>query len=288
MRWKRVQGTQYVLRTLWNVFYVLKHPWLLPFLLKVHIPPANNISKGWTLPNVLHDNSLCSALFLVLWQSLLCFSSCFFPEQNVSLLKWQAKKTGKLRLNTIVHYCDWLCSLKGSQSYKMCSLLGLEHLLEWIFNMPVEKPEEISSHLPTVNLGLKRNKIVKACSGFKKKKKSDPLYFFSQIILKSTRLLVYRLSNTSTAVSVEMCMRFFFFIHSNWLTRSRPTDSKCSRLLFHWHLCSSRPWLSRSHHWRWEWNRSGVCAAQTQTGSKEGIMSHLRCRPLVWKRALLR
>lgn len=168
-----------------------------------------SISKLWTLPNVLHDNSLCSALFLVLWQSLLCFSSCFFPEQNVSLLKWQAKKTGKFRLNTIVHYCDWLCSLKGSQSYKMCSLLGLEHLLEWIFNMPVEKPEEISSHPPTVNLGLKRNKIATACSGFKKKK-SDPLYFFSQIILKSTRLLVYRLSNTSSAVSVEMCMRFFF------------------------------------------------------------------------------
>lgn len=84
-------------------------------------------------------------------------------------------------------------------------------------------------------------------------------------------------------MSVKVYMSFF---HSNWLTRSRPMDSKCSHLLPHWHLCSShRGCLSPC--WRWEMNRPGTCAAQTQTGSKEGILSHLRTCPLVWKRALL-
>lgn len=76
------------------------------------------------------------------------------------------------------HYCaDWLCSLKGSQSYKMCSLLGLELLLEWIFNIWVE----FNSRLPTVNFVLKKNKTITACCEF------GPLYFSSQIILKLTQ-----------------------------------------------------------------------------------------------------
>lgn len=51
-------------------------------------------------------------------------------------------------------------------------------------------------------------------------------------------------------------------------------------------FCS--PWPFQSLRWRWEWNRPRMCAAQTLTGSKEGIMSHLRTRSLVWKQALLR
>lgn len=156
MRWKRVQGTQYVLRTLWNVFLCLE----------ASLTPAFPSQSPY--PTCQHDSLFVLLYFWCSDNHFFAFLLAFFLEQNVSLLKWLAKKTGKFRLNTIVYYCDWLCSLKSSQSYKMCSLLGLEHLLEWIFNMPVEKPEEISSHLPIVNLGLKRNKIVTACSGLKK------------------------------------------------------------------------------------------------------------------------
>lgn len=40
-----------------------------------------------------------------------------------------------------------------------------------------------------------------------KKKKSDPLYFTSQMILKLTQSS--GVSNKSTAMSVELCMSFF-------------------------------------------------------------------------------
>lgn len=40
-------------------------------------------------------------------------------------------------------------------------------------------------------------------------------------------------------------------------------------------------WASQFPRWRWEWNRPGMCAAQTQTGSKEEIVLHLWTHPLL-------
>lgn len=154
--------------------------------------------------------------------------------------------------------------------------------------MPVKKPEEISSHPPTVNLGLKRNKIATACSGFKKKKKVRSFVF-----LLTNNFKIHQTSGVQIKQHFHSCecgnvYEVFFFYPLKLADKIQTDGFQMLTSAFSLTSLFFSPWLSRSHHWRWEWNRSGVCAAQTQTGSKEGIMSHLRCRPLVWKHALLR
>lgn len=110
--WIRVQGSQYVCGTFENVSVL---SWSVPdcclsFSRKSlsHLPTLS-LKVNFAKCSSRHLSLFSAALFLVLWESLLCFSSCFFPGQNVSLLKWRVEKSGKFRLNTIVltDYAPW-------------------------------------------------------------------------------------------------------------------------------------------------------------------------------------
>lgn len=103
--WIQVQGSQHVHGTFWNVSdlswnvmdcclsFSRKSLSCLPTLyLKVNFLKA------------LRDISLCSVL-LYFWCSdnrYCAVRLAFFQDENVSLLKWQAEKSKKFRLNTIV------------------------------------------------------------------------------------------------------------------------------------------------------------------------------------------
>lgn len=151
--------------------------------------------------------------------------------------------------------------------------------------MSLGKPEEISSHPPTVNLGLKRNKIVTTCSELKKIR--------SFVFLLTNNFKIHQTSGVQIkqhfhSYECGNVYKVFFFYPFKLADGIQTNGFQMLTSAFSLTSLFFSPWLSQSHRWRWEWKRSGVCAAQTQTGSKEGTMSHLQCRPLVWKRALLR
>lgn len=87
--WIQVQRSQYVCGTFWNVSVL---SWsasdccLSCSRKSLFCLPMPSLKVNFSQCSLWHLSLFSAALFLVLWQLLLCFYSRFFPGQNVSLL----------------------------------------------------------------------------------------------------------------------------------------------------------------------------------------------------------
>lgn len=103
--WIRVQGSQRVHGTFGNVSVLSRSvpDCCISFSKKsLFRLPTPSLKVNFAKCSSWHLSLFSATLNFVLWESLLCFSSLFFPGHNVFLLKWWAEKSGKFRLNTIV------------------------------------------------------------------------------------------------------------------------------------------------------------------------------------------
>lgn len=99
------------------------------------------------------------------------------------------------------------------------------------------------------------------------------MYFSSQMILKLTQSSGVRIKQHFHSYEYGSVYEFFPL---KLVEKIQANGLKMFTSTFLLTCLFFALWPSQSRCWRWEWNRPGICAAQTQTGR---IVSHLWMQP---------